>query len=217
MRAVPKGDTNKHSGIHSRAAAAIHYMGIEYRPRLGRLSFMTFELPRNFPHRNYTIPGGAVAYRVPRYISRVDIFEPGYAGTHGWQVRYSNLASFFGDSRCSKDANPASSLLAATTYLAAMYAGPHSNVRQTSTARKLNPDLPHGVRLVWRHLTGKSFKELYAEAYSPQKGQPARRVYVGTEQTVTPARIKNAIGKAVKLRKALVDEYLLKIVLSGKG
>lgn len=158
-----------------------------------------------------------MTFTVPRYVSRVDIFEPGYAGTHGWQVRYQGTSSFFSDSRCSKDADPATSLRAARTYLAAIYRGTPSLVRQAPTARKRDPALPPGVRVVTRVRKGRTFEEVYVEAYSPQKGEPARRVYVGTENTATPARMTAAIAKAVLLRKELVEAHQIRAVLDGRA
>lgn len=154
------------------------------------------------------VPGWVGVFQVPRHIVRIDIDEPGKAGTHGWQVRYVKPSVFFGDGRNGELGSPSRSLAEARRYLASVYSGPRIPLRATATARRNNPITEAGIRLIERLRRGRTVKEFYVEAMSPARGFTPRRVYVGTERTITPARLE--LGKAIarQLRAELVAEYL---------
>ncbi len=177
-------------------------------------------LPADFPHRRCVVPGWATSYRVPRYISRVDIDEQGLAGTHGWQVRYDREHSkFFSDSTHGKRHTPRASLDGAIEYLAGIYRGPRSRLRRTPTCRK-TPGLiqDHGIRMVEMIVRKDKVPQYYVEVMAPTRRFNPKRYYVGTVNTITPERIERALVKARKQRKVMEQEYLKQLVeLPRKG
>ena len=150
--------------------------------------------------RTFIIPGFGLV-TVPKYVSRVDSGESrGKAGWHGWQVRWPGHRKFFSDARYGR--NPECSLKAASFYV------------QTHFPGKASQCCPEkGVRLYVTKKPGRNVKEFYVSVSHPQRGRSERRVYVGTERTVTQERIAEATAKAQKIRKELVDEH--KIRLTG--
>lgn len=164
-------------------------------------------LPRGFPHRLATVPGWAGIFEVPRYIVRVDIDEFGRAGTHGWQVRYDKPWVFFGDTAGGKRRSPRVSLAAARRHLASCYKGPPTLIRTTPTRRKDNLIQEAGLRLVERRRRGRTVSEFYIEAVSPSARIASRRVYVGTERTLSAERIADGLRKARVLRAQMVAEH----------
>lgn len=165
-------------------------------------------LPRGFPHRLAFVPGWAGVFQIPKYIVRVDVDEPGKAGTHGWQVRYQKPSTFFSDAGQNRRGNPSTSLAAAKRYLASIYAGPRTLIRTTPTKRKTNPIQEPGLRLVYVQPKGRTVRHVYVEAVPPGRGMVPKRVYVGTDNTVTPARIEAGKAKARQIRLAMVTAHL---------
>lgn len=141
-------------------------------------------------------------------MSRVDIDEPGYAGTHGWQVRYRGLNAFFSDSRFGRKGSPVLALAAAKDYLAGVYQGPNARIRNKPAASKKNQELEAGIREMRTKKPNRNVAEVYIEALSPRHGVSPRRFYVGTEGTVTPLRYSLALAQARLARQAMVREHL---------
>lgn len=155
------------------------------------------------------MPGWAGTFKVPQYIIRVDIDDPGKAGTHGWQVRYAKPSTFFGDHVTRKGLrSPKESLAEAKRHLASVYRGPPNRIRNTPTKRKTSPIAEAGIRLVTRQPKGKNFTETYVEATPPTKGMRTKKFYVGTSNTATEERLTAAIAKARVARKLMVAEHL---------
>jgi hypothetical protein len=155
------------------------------------------------------VPGWAITFKVPRYVIRVDVDDPGKAGTHGWQVRYDKPSKFFSDPTKRRGIrSPKDSLGEATDYLVSIYRGPRSKIRDTPTKRKASPIAEAGIRLVIKQHKGKASKETYVEAVPPTRGASSKRFYVGTENTTTPERLVAAIKKARVARQLMVSEHL---------
>lgn len=154
------------------------------------------------------VPGWATPLPVPRFIVRVDVDEPGKAGTHGWQVRYNKPSRFFSDWVTKVRFTPKESLLAASEYLATIYAGPRNRCRSNPLASKTNPIQDAGLRLVEKS-TRKWFSELYIEVTSPARGKSRKRVYVGTRNslglgTFTEEKLAAALERARQIRREMV-------------
>jgi len=167
-----------------------------------------FENLSDLPRRKVIVPGWAVTFLVSRYIVRIDIDEPGLVGTHGWQVRYQKPFVLFSDSKGASRRSPRQSLAEAMGHLALTYQGPRNLLRTTPTSRKKNEIQEAGLRLVVMSKPHKTFDEFYIEAMSPTRARAARRVYVGTENTITLPRADAAIVKARKLRREMERDHL---------
>ena len=169
---------------------------------------MPKRLPNKFPHRLVYVKGWSAVFHVPRHIVRIDIDDPGKAGTHGWQVRYQKPSVMFSDAKNNDRRSPRASLADATRYLAAIYAGPRVLIRTTPTKRKKNLIQEAGIRLVERVNKKKNITEMYLEAVSPTNKKASKRFYVGTLSTVTNERINDATIKARACRQQMVSDYL---------
>lgn len=154
------------------------------------------------------MPGWATTFRVPRHIVRIDIDDPGKAGTHGWQVRYRRPWRFFGDTVNRTRRSPAAALAEAIDFLVGIYEGPRNLLRNTPTRRKQNPIQEAGLRLVVRRKATRNMTEYYVEAVPPARSRNPRRFYVGTERTLTAERLEAAMEKARQARREMVDEHL---------
>lgn len=164
-------------------------------------------LPKNFPSRVVTVNNWG-AFIVPRHIVRID--SPGHSdksGTHGWQVRYSGT-KFFSDSllrdRCR---TPVSALSLAIELLARRYQGQAVPLRLEEHGSKSEKTGVPGVRIV-RRLNNRDFEEVYVEVGYPAYGKSPFRLYVGTANTATQARLDAALERARELRQKLVLEHL---------
>lgn len=129
---------------------------------------------------------------VPRHVSRVDSGRDGPSGWHGWQVRWPGHRQWFPDTR---HGGPVKALEAAEAYTHARYPGKRSQVQPGA-----------GVRLMRRPKRGRD--EIYVEVSAPNRFVSPKRLYVGTEQTVTAERICAALAKADRVRQRLVREHL---------
>lgn len=161
-----------------------------------------------FRYRFCTVPGWSELFQVPQYIVRIDIDEPGKAGTHGWQVRYHKPWTLISDTRNKRRRTPQQSLDEAVRYLRSIYVGPRSRLRHSPTTRKENVLQEAGLRLVVRDRKDRNFAEAYVEAVPPTHDIPPKRVFVGTTNTVSLERLLAAVAKARVLRAAMVTEYL---------
>jgi len=140
---------------------------------------------------------------------RIDVDDPGKAGTHGWQVRFGPRPwKLFSDAKAGKRRTPRVSLKEAVQYLTGIYTGPPPLVRSTPTPRKRNPIQEAGLRLVERTRKGRNVVEIWVEAVSPTREIAPRRYYAGTQNSVTPEKMELAIENARRARAVMVNEYL---------
>ena len=164
-------------------------------------------LPHGYPHRIVSIPGWATLFKCPRHIVRIDKNVPGFAGTHGWQVRYTKPSVFFSDDSVEAGRkSPLHSLADASEYLAAVYNGPKTvRTRSKCLSSKKNLIQEVGLRLISRMHKGRNVMEHYIEVTSLQNDHTPDRVYVGTDNTLTEARLQAALEKARQLRKRMLE------------
>ncbi|MBK6616283.1 hypothetical protein [Ottowia sp.] len=147
------------------------------------------------------------------YIVRVDIDDPGCAGTHGWQVRYERPGTqFFSDSRFDHRGHKGTacdSLYAAKLYLQAIWKG--------RRPRRLPPESPSkaghtgmtGVRIVWRERKGTSQCSIRVDDLT---GKPLANLYVGTTRTATDDRLLAQLAAARRIRA----DYLVAAGAAGR-
>jgi hypothetical protein len=196
---------------HRRFAVIWHQVKIAYiKQYLKPLDTMApKKLPPGFPLKTVIDPVSFTVFKVPRHIVRIDIFEPGRAGTHGWQVRYKGATRMFSDAHYGKASggSPAKALKAAIVHLANIYVGPVPKLRSSGAKTKSNPDLESGIREAWQIKRGRN-PQLYIEATSPTDGVVARRFYVGSTTTITPARYESALQRAREKRAKFVQDHL---------
>lgn len=154
------------------------------------------------PRRIVKVPGWGVV-EVPRYVVRID--SP---STHGWQLRYRSPFKMFSDAVVSRAKTPEASLKVVIGALAEIYEGMRPRLQSVETSRKKIRTGAVGVRRVVRLRRGRNVREHYFTVSHPKAGVPARNIYIGTENTITAARVKAAADRAKKLRAALVKEFL---------
>lgn len=157
------------------------------------------------PYRRVAVPNwGEVS--VPRHIVRIDIDEPGYAGTHGWQVRYPSggRSTFFSDGK----ANPKTRLRDAINYLASIWQGQTPRLHSKELSRKKVKTGMAGVALNFSLRANRRVREIYVVVTPTQRGSKPRKFYVGTTNTVTKERLAAAFAKAAKLRQQRIAAYL---------
>lgn len=147
-------------------------------------------------------------FQVPRHIQRIDIDDPGNAGTHGWQVRYKGQTRLFSDGKNGGTRSPRRALRQAIEFLTSIYEGASSRLMTREHADKRNPVGIPGVRVVTRKKASRQIAETFVEISPLTHGRAAIRLYVGTENTVTKTRISAAIRRARAIREALVKQAL---------
>lgn len=163
-------------------------------------------LPESHPHRLVQIPGQATALCVPRYVVRIDIDDPGQAGTHGWQVRHGPRPwRFFTDGWVDMPRPPQRSLEEATAYLARIYEGAPTRIRKKPLSTKVNPIKDVGIRLATYCPRGRNVAQYFIEVSNIGPGTSPKRIYVGTENTVTQRRIQAALKRARQIRAEQVQ------------
>lgn len=146
-------------------------------------------------------------FNVPEGIQRIDTRY-----THGWQVRYNGKTKMFSDH--SNDGSGAvQSLELATLGLARRIArqpAPAGLQRQPSVSK--TSDMPVGISgPLYRLRPGSQVREINLSVSIPRFGdKPLRRsVYVGNDNTVTPARLAQALEKAIEMRSRAERAYRL--------
>ncbi len=152
------------------------------------------------------------AFEVPQHVVRIDINEPGKAGTHGWQVRYEGTLLF---SDVKYKGNPEKSLKAAKAYLMEIYKGSAAANRKLHRreikSRKSILLGQRGVSLCWksgRH--NPEDRELYCQVSIAIPGVNKSRnmgIYIGNKNTVTDERLKSALKKGIAIRRYAEDCY----------
>lgn len=157
-------------------------------------------------------------HRIPRYITRVDAEDkrgPGFAGTHGWQVRYGTPPHRFFSDRAYGTSHPKAglpheSLKAAQEHLLRIWKGhPQFMARYENPAQKKALTGMTGVRVIWRERPPSPVIECVVRVDN-DIGRPLRVLYVATPGTFTRQVLKDRIEEAIALRQ----EHLR---LSGKA
>lgn len=171
-------------------------------------------LPADWKYRQDTVPGWASTFKVPRYIVRLDA-----AATHGWQVRYPKgrtkmfTDGLYGTPR--RAGTPRDSLKAAMQFLAAIWTGNPPVKLLPERAGKDTLTGLAGVRLVTRQAPGRNMPHWVVRVDGPIK-RPVAVIYVGSEGTITDARILRALHKGRMFRLAHLDEIGRLHTLSSK-
>jgi hypothetical protein len=96
----------------------------------------------------------------------------------------------------------------ATAFLASIYEGASTRIMTREHADKRNPVGIPGVRIVTRKKASRQIAETFVEVSPLEHGRAAVRLYVGTENTVTKARINAALKRAREIRRSLVEKAL---------
>lgn len=154
--------------------------------------------------RTVTIYTGA-RIKVPEHIQRIDT-----GSTHGWQLRYGQPTQFFSDSAAS-NGTPRGALalaIAALRKRVAKMPAP-TGLQRKASAHKQN-DLPVGISgPIARTRPGRGSAEYRFSVNLPIFGQkPVRRtIYIGSDATYTKDRVKEALARAIEMRKEAEANY----------
>ncbi len=167
---------------------------------------------RLLPKRAVRVRGFGM-FQVPRHIQRIEIDEPGKAGTHGWQVRWDGT-KFFSDAAAGKR-EPKAALARAEKYLRSIYTGPRPRLRETEHKDKKHRTGIAGVQLAYRRRKNRQIAEVYLRVNPPTQGGVPHSIYVGTENTITQVRMRLALKKARAMRDAMRAAYLEELAKNG--
>jgi hypothetical protein len=153
--------------------------------------------------RTVTIFSGHV-FEVPQSIQRID-----HRATHGWQLRYGGTKLYSDHSNDGSGA--AESLRLATKELLKRIATlPAPSLLQRGPSANKKSNLPVGISgPVVRQRAGSPLRDCSLAVLIPRFGEkPQRRsIYIGTENTYTPARFKAALKRAIEMRAEAVAAY----------
>ncbi len=168
--------------------------------------------PQKIPTREIKIARRG-AFKVPQYVTRLDYprrrakrgaDRVWRSAMHGWWVRYRDNSKFFNDA----GEDPGVSLRRAREFLESIYVGPAIRLARKEHADKKNKTGVPGIRIISKpHHRGHT-NEIMVEVSATRNGESPKRVYVGTSETATKARMKAAIEKAKGIRAAIVERYL---------
>jgi hypothetical protein len=143
-------------------------------------------------------------FTVPQGVQRIDSHH-----THGWQLRYGGTRLY--SDHTADGSGAAHALAAATrelmTRIATMPAP--SRLQRTPNHSKTN-DLPVGISgPIVRQRPGSKVRDCSLSVSVPRYGQtPQRRsVYIGTENTYTQKKFREALALAVEIRREAEEEY----------
>ncbi len=143
-------------------------------------------------------------FTVPQGVQRIDSQH-----THGWQLRYAGTRLY--SDHTSDGSGAAAALTAATKELMARIA---TNPAPTRLQRRPNHsksnDLPVGISgPIVRQRAGSLARDCSLSVSVPRHGQtPQRRsVYIGTENTYTQKKFKEALARAVEIRSEAEATY----------
>lgn len=143
-------------------------------------------------------------YQVPQCVQRID-----HRATHGWQLRYGGTKLFSDGSNDGSGA--AASLDKATRELLKRIAKlPAPSLLQRGPSQNKSSDLPVGISgPVVRQRAKSLVRDCSLSVLIPRFGlKPLRRsIYIGTENTYTPARYEAALERAVEMRNAAEEAY----------
>ena len=153
--------------------------------------------------RTVTIFSGHV-FEVPQSVQRID-----HKATHGWQLRYGGTKLY--SDHTNDGSGAAESLRLATKELLKRIATlPAPSLLQRGPSANKSNDLPVGISgPIVRQRRGSALRDCSLAVLIPRFGQsPQRRsIYIGTENTYTPARFKAALKRAIEMRKEAVEAY----------
>ncbi len=153
--------------------------------------------------RTVTIFSGQV-FEVPQSIQRID-----HRATHGWQLRYGGTKLYSDHSTDGSGA--AESLRLATKELLKRIAElPAPSLLQRGPSVNKKSGLPVGISgPIVRQRRGSVLRDCSLAVLIPRfGGTPQRKsVYIGTENTYTQKRFKEALKEAVQLRQEAVEAY----------
>ncbi|MFN0183830.1 MAG: hypothetical protein ACKVQR_08440 [Aquabacterium sp.] len=145
------------------------------------------------------------SFKVPSYIVRLDT-----STTHGWQLRYGTWV-LYSDGPAANGA--AEALKAAKAELATRIAEmPAPSGLRTGTRSGKGNDMPLGISGPIQRSRGEGGSvQYYLQVSYPVAGAKAvnRSVYVATENTLTKKKYREALAKAVAMRKAGVQAFEL--------
>jgi hypothetical protein len=143
-------------------------------------------------------------FDVPQCIQRID-----HRATHGWQLRYAGTKLY--SDHTSDGSGAAESLRKATVELIKrINTSPAPSMLQRQPSVGKRSDLPVGISgPVVRQRAGSVLRDCSLAVLVPRFGQtPARRsIYIGTENTYTIERYKEALKKAMEMREEAVAAY----------
>lgn len=154
--------------------------------------------------RTVTIYTGA-KIRVPEHVQRIDT-----GSTHGWQMRYGQPTMFFSDSSAS-NGSPREALklvLVALRKRISKLPAP-TGLQRAASSNKQN-GLPVGISgPITRTRPGRKSAEYRFSVNLPVFGlKPVRRtVYIGSDSTYNDERYKEALKRAIEMRKEAEDAY----------
>jgi hypothetical protein len=152
--------------------------------------------------RNVTTAFGRT-FDVPGWIQRLDTKR-----THGWQLRY-GAWTMFSDHTNDGSGSRRALQLARAELKKRMQSLPALNkIKYKTSAHKCNK-LPVGISANERVRKGRKTLEYYLLVSFPRFGERSttKSVYVGTENTYTEKRFKQALAKAEKIRAKAITEY----------
>jgi hypothetical protein len=158
------------------------------------------------PHvktRNVTIFSGHV-FEVPQSIQRID-----HRATHGWQLRYGGTKLF--SDHTNDGSGAGESLRLATRELLKRIAElPAPSLLQRGPSVNKRSGLPVGISgPIVRQRRGSELRDCSLAVLIPRFGTTPQRksVYIGTENTYTQKRFKEALKEAVLLRQQAEEAY----------
>jgi hypothetical protein len=143
-------------------------------------------------------------FDVPQSIQRID-----HRATHGWQLRYGGTKLF--SDHTSDGSGAAEALKKATLeLLRRINTMPAPSMLQRAPSQGKSSELPVGISgPIVRQRRGSVLRDCSLAVLIPRFGEkPQRRsIYIGTENTYTPARFKEALKRAVEMRTEAVEAY----------
>jgi hypothetical protein len=151
---------------------------------------------------------------VPQCIQRID-----HRYTHGWQLRYGGTKMFSDGTPDGSGA--AASLAKATKELLSRIARLTApTMLQHTPNQNKTSDLPVGISgPIVRQRRGSSVRECSLSVSLPRfSATPrCRSIYIGSENTYTPARFEDALARAITLREQAEETYRLDATRSRRA
>lgn len=142
---------------------------------------------------------------VPQNIQRIDS-----RSTHGWQVRYGGT-KFFSDGSADGSGAEASLKLATKELMRRIASMPAPvKVKESTPLSNKGSTLPPGISgPIVKSRRGEQFRSAVLSVVLPRFGSTPRirSVYIGTENTYTKQRFRDALAQAIELRTDAVTRY----------
>jgi len=143
-------------------------------------------------------------FKVPQGIQRIDT-----RATHGWQVRYGGT-KLFSDHTPDGSGAKASLERATQELLKRIAKLPAPSLLQRRPSGSKRSDLPVGISgPIVRQRKGSQVRSCSFSVLLPRFGQTPRcsSIYIGTENTYTIERYKDALAKAIEMRREAEVAY----------